>query len=287
MLCFIPGHKKVGEAGPPKEMLQQGSTPAPETTLDYEGSARRSTLTYVRAAVHQVHQQAGAHQRSLQEHLPTVGLNSLQTHRATAWGIAGDFSNTCGTSAKHAERLENTTPRISWGWSAGEPCAAVYSCLQKQEINFSSWLSMDIDLPGQRSVCKAFYQFPGYMTGAGRKTMQFTHRKKAVSGLSWGCFTAAKLHWPQQCYHKRKEIPPWGAEYDFSQHILFSCIVLIFFFSCSHIYFPRKVLQASLWMHITLISFQLLMLSQIRSNSENNRIVLSPVWLTAHIHAIK
>lgn len=125
----------------------------------------------------------------------------------------------------------------------------VYSCLEKQEVNFSSWLSTEVDLPGQRLVCRAFYPFPGYTTGAGRETTELTSRMKAVSGLSWGCFTAAKLHWPQQCSHKQEEIPPWVAEWLFPTYIFFLHSVAFF---CSHFYFPRKVLQACLWMHIAL-----------------------------------
>lgn len=186
-----------------------------------------------------------------------------------AWVIAGDLSNTWDT---HRAPWKHTL-WILWGWRAGEPRAVVYSCLEKQEVNFSCWLPTEVDLPGQRSVCKAFYPFPGYMTGAGRETTELKSRTKAVSGLSWGCFTAAKLHWPQQCSHKQEEIPPWVAEYGFSQHIFFFLQSVAFF--CSHVYFPRKVLQACLWMHIGLISFQLLTLSQIGSSTENNCIILT------------
>lgn len=76
------------------------------------------------------------------------------------------------------------------------------------------------------------------MNGAGRETTELTSRMKAVLGLSWGCFTAAKLHQPQQCSHKQEEIPPWAAEYGFSQHIFFSCIVLLF--SVPTFIFPGK-----------------------------------------------
>jgi len=138
--------------------------------------------------MHKGHEQADA----LASH--AVGLNGLQIHRATAWVIAGDFSNTCGTSAEHAEHLENTPHRFR---EAGALVSPVQRCVlgcRSERFNFSSWLSTKVDLSGQRLVCKAFYQSPGYTTRAGRETTELTHRKQAVSGLSRGCFTAAEIH---------------------------------------------------------------------------------------------
>lgn len=53
-----------------------------------------------------------------------------------AWVIAGDLSNTCGTPTEH---LENT-PMDFVRLKADEPCEVIYSCLEKQEVNFSSCL---------------------------------------------------------------------------------------------------------------------------------------------------
>lgn len=164
-----------------------------------------------------------------------------------AWVIAGDLSNTCGTPREH---LENT-PMDFVRLKAGEPRAVVYSCLEKQKVNFSSWLPTGVDLPGQRLVCKAFCPFPGYTTWAGSETTELRSRMKAVSGLSWGCFTATKLPWPQQCSHKQEEIPPWVAEYGFSQRIYFSCLVLLF--SVPTFIFPGKFCR--LVCGCTLLSF--------------------------------
>lgn len=161
----------------------------------------------------------------------------------------------------------------------------VYSCLEKQEVNFSSWLSTEVDLPGQRLVCKAFYPFPGYTTGAGRETTELTSRMKAVSGLSWGCFTAAKLHWPQQCSHKQEEIPPWVAECGFSQRIFFSCTV--FLFSVPTFIFPGKfcrlVCGCTLLSHFFPASH--VIINWIKYRKQLHR--THPVWLMTQIRAIK
>lgn len=157
------------------------------------------------------------------------------------------------------------------GRSAGEPHAAVCSGLQKQIINLSRWLSTEVHLPGQRLVCKAFYQFPWDTARAGRETMDFTHRKKAGSGLCWGCFMAVKLHWPPQA---RGNSPLRCWVWLFPTYTFF--LHCVHFFLFPHLFSQQKVLQPRLWMHITrVLSFQRLTLSQTGSSTDNNCITIS------------
>lgn len=108
----------------------------------------------------------------------------LSDHQATVWVIAGDFTNMYATSTEHAESPENTPHGFNEAQVLVGPVQWCILAYRSKRLIYLTDLSNEVDSPGQRLVCKAFYPFPGYTTRAKRETTEFRQRRRQFLDLA-------------------------------------------------------------------------------------------------------
>lgn len=131
-------------------------------------------------------------------------------------------------------------------------------------MSFPCQLSTGGNSPGQRLVCRPFYQLPGSVA----RWTWTSHAQEAASDFSKAS-NSSKAPRTSATQHKQEEIPSCSSlRYWVKLFPVYTFFPALYWFFCSHIYFPRKLSQACLWMYIT-HSF-LFSLSEAWSSTENN-----------------
>lgn len=131
-------------------------------------------------------------------------------------------------------------------------------------MSFPCQLSTGGNSPGQRFVSRLFYQLP-VSVARGPWT---SHAREAVSDLSKASYSG-KAPQISATQHEQEEIPSCCSLRCWVKLLPgYTFFPALCWFFCSHIYFPRELSQACVWMYIT-HSF-LSSLSETWSSTENN-----------------